>query len=117
MKEKELAIYHNTRCRKSREGLAFLREKGFEPTIVDYLKNIPTAEEIKLLLAKLNMPVEDVIRKEERIFKEKYRGKEFNTDEWIQILRDNPKLIQRPIIVSRTKAVIGRPLENINQIL
>ncbi len=72
--------------------------------------------QLKKLLAKLNMDVRDLIRKEEREYKEKYKGKEFTDDEWLIILEENPKLIQRPIVVKGNRAVIGRPLENVKNL-
>jgi len=116
MSEK-IEVYHNPRCRKSREALAYLKERNVEPEVIEYLKEVPSAEDLKKVLAKLDMPVEKLIRKEERVFKEKFKGKDFTREEWIEIMRENPKLIQRPIIVNRKKAVIGRPAENIDQII
>lgn len=116
MSEK-IEVYHNPRCRKSREALAYLRERSIEPDVIEYLKEVPSAEDLKKVLAKLNLDVEQLIRREERVFKEKFKGKNFTTDEWIEIMRENPKLIQRPIIMNRRKAVIGRPVENIDEIL
>ncbi len=112
-----IQVYHNPRCRKSREALAYLRERNIEPEIIEYLKDVPAAEELKKVLAKLNMSVEEIIRKEEQLYKEKFKGKNFTSDEWLEILRENPKLIQRPIIMNRTKGVIGRPTERITEIL
>jgi len=116
MSEK-IEVYHNPRCRKSREALAYLKERNVEPEVIEYLKEVPSAEDLKKVLAKLDMPVEKLIRKEERVFKEKFKGKDFTREEWIEIMRENPKLIQRPIIMNRKKAVIGRPAENIDQII
>lgn len=110
-------IYHNPRCRKSRETLEILKSNKIDPEIVLYLKNPPTPKELKLLLAKLDMKPIDVIRKEEREYKEKYRGMDFNEDEWLKVLHENPKLIQRPIVVKGSKAVMGRPPENVNDLL
>jgi arsenate reductase len=112
----KVTIYHNPRCQKSRQALALLREKGIEPEIVEYLKDIPTAEEIKKVLARLHVPVSDIIRREEQEYKTRYKGMSFNEDEWIQILRENPKLIQRPLVFKSNKGVIGRPPENIHQL-
>lgn len=113
----KIQVYHNPRCRKSREALTFLSERNIEPEIIEYLKEIPSAEELKKVLAKLNISAEELIRKEEQIYKEKFKGKSFNDDEWIEIMRENPKLIQRPIILNRAKGVIGRPTERITEIL
>ncbi len=110
-------IYHNPRCRKSRETLEILKSNNVDPEVVLYLKTPPSSEELKLILAKLDMKPVDLIRKEEREYKEKYKKLNFNDDEWLDVLVDNPKLIQRPIVVKGSKAVMGRPPENVNELL
>ncbi|HKK39904.1 MAG TPA: arsenate reductase (glutaredoxin) [Cryomorphaceae bacterium] len=110
-------IYHNPRCRKSREALNFLIEKGVDHEVVKYLDVPIKPAELRLLLAKLDLNVSDVIRKEERLFKEKYKGLDFTDEEWLMVLEENPKLLQRPIVVRGSKAVIGRPLENVKNLL
>lgn len=112
----EYVIYHNPRCRKSREALQFLEEKGLKPEIVRYLDNPPTPDQLKMILAKMNASPEDILRKEEQIFKEKYKGKGFTSDEWLILMHENPKLIQRPIVIKGNKAVLGRPLENVKKL-
>ena len=109
----ELTIYHNPRCTKSREALAVIREKGIEPEIIEYLKEIPSEAQLKQLLAKLGMKPEELLRKNEKVFKEKFKGLTFNDDEWIKVMIEEPKLIERPIVVKGHKAVVGRPLENV----
>lgn len=111
-----MKIYHNPRCRKSRETLQIIEENNKEVEIVEYLKQVPTAEELKVLLNKLNMKAEDILRKTEPIFKEKFKGKNFGEEEWIQIMIENPKLIERPIVVRGNKAVIGRPPSNVESL-
>lgn len=110
-------IYHNPRCSKSRQTLKLIRDNNVEPKIVEYLKEMPSAKDLKLILAKLDMKVTDVIRKEEAVFKEKFKGKSFNDDEWLTIIDENPKLLQRPIVVKGSKAVMGRPPENVIDLL
>lgn len=112
----EYSIYHNSRCRKSREALQYLQEKGVNLEIIEYLKEVPTREEFKLVLAKLHMSPIEVLRKEEALYKERFKNSNFNDDEWIDIMLENPKLIQRPIIILSNKAVIGRPLENVKEL-
>lgn len=109
----EITIYHNPRCSKSRETLAILKENGVEPQILEYLKEIPSKEELKLVLAKLNLNVKDIIRKGEKVYKEKFKGMNFTDEEWMTILLENPKLIERPIVVRGNKAVLGRPPANV----
>lgn len=110
-------ILHNPRCSKSREALKTLQEKGIEPEVIEYLKEIPTVKEFKLLLAKLNLGPTDLLRKGEMVYKEKFRGKNFNDDEWIDIMLEYPKLIERPIVVKGNKAVIGRPIQNVIELI
>lgn len=110
-------IYHNPRCRKSREALNFLAEEGVDHEVVKYLDEPLKPKDLKLILAKLDLNVDDVIRKEEQLFKQKYKGLDFTDDEWLLVLEENPKLLQRPIVVKGSKAVIGRPLENVKNLL
>ena len=102
-------IYHNPRCSKSREALSLLKEKGAEIEIVKYLEAIPTEEELLKLLAKLNIKPFELIRKGEKIYKEQFKNLNLNDHEWIKVMLENPKLIERPIVVKGNKAVIGRP--------
>ncbi len=112
-----MKIYHNPRCRKSREGLAILEESGVSFEVVDYLKEIPSKVELKEVLGYLGIPAEKLLRKGEAIFKENYKGKTLSEDEWIAAMVEHPKLIERPIVVKDNKAVIGRPPENIKDLL
>ncbi len=112
-----MTIYHNPRCMKSRQTLALIRENEIEPEIREYLKEIPSKEELQLVLAKLNMNVKDIIRTGERIYKDKFKNMNFTDDEWITILLENPKLMERPIVVKGNKAVIGRPPENVLELV
>ena len=112
-----MKIYHNPRCRKSRETLQILQDKNVDLEIVEYLKDVPSANDLKKLLQKLNMSAEQILRKGEAIFKENYKGKSFSEEEWIQIMIENPKLIERPIVVRGNKAVIGRPPNNVEELL
>ncbi len=112
-----MKIYHNPRCSKSRQTLQLIKDANAEVEIIDYLNNVPTKEEMKLILMKLNIPAKDLVRKGEAIYKEKFKNSNFNEDEWIQIMIENPKLIERPIVVKNNKAVLGRPPENIMELL
>ena len=110
----KVTIYHNPRCRKSRETLALLKEKeGSEIEVREYLKEPISKEEYEMILQQLNTDAEALIRKNESLFKQEYKGLNFNNDEWIQVLLKHPKLMERPIVVKGSKAVIGRPPENI----
>lgn len=115
--EKKMTIYHNPRCSKSRETLQLIREAGSEPEIVEYLKNPPKPAELQKILAKLNLKPQDIIRKGEQEYKSRYQGKDFTDMEWIQILSENPKLIERPIVIKGNTGAIGRPPENVKPLL
>ena len=112
-----LTIYHNPRCRKSRETLAIINDNGGNAEIVEYLKTPPSVAELSKLLQKLNMGPQDIIRKGETLYKEKYKGMNFSDEEWLTVLHENPVLIERPIVVKGNKAVIGRPPENVLELL
>ncbi|HEX5743218.1 MAG TPA: arsenate reductase family protein [Flavobacteriaceae bacterium] len=110
-------IYHNPRCSKSREGLAILSTFTDDFEIVDYLNNPPNIEEIKDLLSKLAIKPIELVRTNEVIWKENFKGKTLNDQEIIEALSLYPKLIERPIIIRGNEAIIGRPLQNINKFL
>ena len=111
-----MKIYHNPRCRKSREGLAILEEARVEHEIIDYLNNPPSEEEIRELLSKLNMDAIELVGQNEAVWKEKFKGRDLSSEEIIRAMADHPKLIERPIVVEGNKAVIGRPPEKINSL-
>ncbi len=112
-----LKIYHNARCSKSRQTLALITDNSAEVEIVNYLDTPPTVAELTALLKKLDMKPFDLIRKGEAIFKENFKGKEHTDAQWIKIMTENPKLIERPIVVKGDKAVLGRPPENVKNLL
>jgi arsenate reductase len=109
----KLKIYHNPRCRKSREALQYLEETKQSFDIINYLDNHLSKEEIEQLLKELGYQPEDLIRKNEAIWKEQYKGKDLSVDELVSALNENPKLIERPIISNGKSAVIARPLEKL----
>lgn len=110
-------IYHNPRCRKSRAGLQYLVDKGIEPEVIEYLKNPLSEAELKDILVRLNKKPQDIIRTQEVVYKSDFKGKQFTDDEWVRILIENPRLIQRPIVVKTYKAVIGDPVDNIEALI
>lgn len=112
-----MKIYHNPRCSKSRQTLALIQEKGVEPEVVLYLENIPTVNELKDLLSKLDISPMQLIRKGEKDWKENYKGKELSDEKLIEAMVAYPKLIERPIVVKDNKAVLGRPPENALELL
>ena len=111
-----ITMYHNPHCRKSRAGLEYLKEKGLPFTIVEYLKTPFSRESLKEILMKLNMGPTDLVRTQEDLYKQQFKGKHFTDEEWITILLENPKLIRRPIVVKGYKAVIGQPVEEIGRL-
>lgn len=112
-----MKIYHNPRCTKSRQTLALLQEKGVEPEVVEYLKNIPTVEELSELLTYLGIAPMELVRTKEAIWKEQFKGKSLSDEEILQAMVEFPKLIERPIVVKQKKAVLGRPPENVLSLL
>ncbi|MEQ8324809.1 MAG: arsenate reductase (glutaredoxin) [Vicingaceae bacterium] len=112
-----MIIYHNPRCRKSRETLELIRKEGQEPEIVEYLKNPLTADELRDIIDLLDIDAHDLIRTGEAVYKEDYKGKELSEEEWILAMAENPVLMERPIVVKGEKAVIGRPPENVSKLL
>jgi arsenate reductase (glutaredoxin) len=114
---KTFTIYHNPKCTKSRATLALLQEKGVEPKIVEYLKTPPTAAELKAIVAKLGIKPEQLVRKGEDEYKASYAGKTLTDAQWLEALAKHPILIERPIVVSGDRAVIGRPPENVSALL
>ena len=112
-----IKIYHNPQCKISRAGLQYLQEKNIKFEIVEYLKNNLTEKELEKLLVKLNRNVKDIIRTQEEYYKKNLKGKQFNDHEWIRIITENPKLLQRPVIETDFRAVIGDPVENIDVLL
>lgn len=112
-----MKIYHNPRCRKSREGLAILQEAQVEIDVIEYLKNPVSGEELQDILQKLGITAIDLVRKNEAIWKEKFKNKNLSESEVIEAMVAFPKLIERPIVIKGDKAVIGRPPENISALL
>ncbi|MGQ3679549.1 arsenate reductase (glutaredoxin) [Tenacibaculum discolor] len=112
-----IKIYHNPRCSKSRQGLEILENSGKEFKTVKYLDTIPSEEELKEIINLLNISPIDLVRKNEKIWKEEYKGKELSDAEIITAMAKNPKLIERPIVINGNKAVVGRPPENIKEII
>jgi arsenate reductase len=112
-----IEIYHNPRCRKSREGLTILENSGKEFKVVKYLDEVPSSEELTKIVHLLGISPIQLVRKTEKIWKENYKGTEMSDADIIQAMIENPKLIERPIVINKDKAIIGRPPENINTII
>ena len=111
-------IYHNPRCSKSRQTLQLLKENGFEPSITEYLKTPPDSAELEKILDMLGMEPRDLMRKKEAAYKEAgLDNPELTREQLIQGMVDNPKLIERPIVISNGRAALGRPPEQVLEIL
>lgn len=110
-------IYHNPKCSKSRATLALLNERGIEPHIIEYLKTPPTAAELEAIVAKLGIKPEQLVRKGEDIYKSKYAGRSLTDSQWIAAMVSDPILIERPIVIHEDRAILGRPPENVSQLL
>ena len=112
-----LKIYHNPRCGKSREAVEILKESGKEFEIVPYTKNILSISELKNIIKSLSINPIDLVRKNEIIWKNTYKNTVMSDEEIIIAMHKNPKLIERPIVISGNKAVIGRPPTEIKKII
>ena len=112
-----MKIYHNPRCRKSRETLSILIENNVKVEIIEYLKNPLKKSEIKHILSMLKISAKDLIRKEEKLFKESFKGKDLNENQYLDLLYKYPILMQRPIVVKNQSAVLGRPPINVLDLL
>jgi len=110
-----VTIYHNRRCMKSRQTLSLLQEKGYEPKIVDYLTDPPDEATLAKLLKKLKIPASSLIRKKE--FKDLGLSPTEDEAALISLMAQNPKIIERPIVVIGNQARLGRPPESVLEIL
>lgn len=109
-------IYHNPRCKKSRAGLQYLTEKSMEFQVREYLKDPLSEAELSALVMKLHVKPVELVRTQEEVYRKELKGLDLNDEEWIKVLVENPKLIHRPIVEGKYKAVVGDPAENIDQL-
>lgn len=117
MSQQQVTIYHNPRCTKSRQTLALLREHGTEPVVVEYLSTPVSAVGLKRLVKALGIPATDLLRRKEKLFREVCADGEPDNAEAIRLLAAHPQLMERPIVVCGDRAVIGRPPENVLELL
>ncbi len=110
-------IYHNPRCAKSRQTLALLKDHQVDHEVIEYLKTPLNEQQLIDVIRLLQIRPFELIRKGEKLFKETFKGRELTDEEWIKVLIDHPILIERPIVVHNGKAIIGRPPENILDII
>lgn len=113
-----IKIYHNPRCSKSRQTLAIMEQNNASPEVIEYLKQPPSAEELREILTLLKLKPRDLMRKNEQEYKDNNLGDETLSDEeLIEAMCQHPKLIERPIIISGKHAVIGRPPEKVLELI
>ena len=113
----DIKIWHNPRCSKSRASFALLEEKNIDAKVIKYLDTPPTEDELKALLVMLGMQPIELMRTKEKIYKELNLKSEDDNATLIKAMVENPKLIERPIVIKGDKAVIGRPIENVVELL
>ena len=115
---KDLTIYHNPRCSKSRQTLNLLTDRGFQPKIVLYLETNPNADEIAGLLTRLGINARALLRKGENAYREKnLDDPNLSGQEIIRAMAESPELMERPVVVRGDKAVLGRPPENVLELI
>lgn len=113
-----ITIYHNPRCSKSRQTLQLLNDNNIEPTIIEYLKTPPSHDELTAIINKLGINARQLMRSKEELFKELgLDNTSLNDAALITAMIQNPKLIERPIVINGDKAAIGRPPENVLEII
>jgi arsenate reductase len=106
-------VLHNGNCSKSNAVLEYLDENGVPFEIINIMEDPLSVLEIKTVLKKLNQSVFHMIRKADKLYMENYADKNYSEEEWIKILAENPSLIQRPILIKGSVAMLGRPIENV----
>jgi arsenate reductase len=112
-----IKIWHNPRCSKSRDSFKLLEEKGIDTEVVKYLEDVPTKEELREILTMLDMTARELMRTKEEIYKELNLKDETSEEALIEAMVANPKLIERPIVIRGSKAVIGRPIEKVIELI
>ena len=114
----KITIWHNPRCSKSRDSFKLLEEKDLEVEVVKYLDEVPSIEELKNMLEMLGMnSAQELMRKKEAVYKELNLKEETSEEALLKAMIENPKLIERPIVIRANKAVIGRPIEKVIELL
>jgi len=114
----KVIIYHNLKCSKSRQTLALIQKKGLQPIIIDYLQTPPKLGELKQILKQLKCRPREIIRPNEPAYQANHlENPNISDDKLLQAIVNDPILLQRPIVIHKGKAVIGRPPENVLEIL
>ena len=109
---KNLKIYHNPRCRKSREALALIKERA-DIEIFDYMKQGLDINQLKEDIIKIGKKASELVRKNEAIYKESYKNKNLSEEEWLYAFVEEPRLLERPIVVTDSTGILGRPPEEV----
>lgn len=114
----EYQILHNPRCSKSRQTLALLNDNGIEPEVIEYLKQTPSATELGAICGKLGVEPEAIVRKKEDLFKSLQLAEQsLSAEQWLEVMAQYPKLIERPIVIRGEHARIGRPPESVLELM
>ena len=113
----QYTIYHNPRCSKSRATLALLEENGVVPTVILYLENAPAVDQLREIFKKLDMTPGQLLRKGEDVYKTCGLDADSGEEEILQAMSAHPKLLERPIVVKGEHAVVGRPPENVLELI
>jgi arsenate reductase len=112
-----IEIYHNPRCGKSREGLQILEQSGKDFKTIKYLEDTPNLEKMSKIIKLLKIKAIELVRQNEKIWKENFKNSNLSDDELIKIMVKYPILIERPIVINGSKAIVGRPPVNILEII
>ncbi len=105
-----LKIFYKNTCSTCRNALAFIKENTKEKVeIIEYMKEVPTQKELGEIIKMLGITPEELVRKKEKLYKEEYKDKKLTGRQWIKAMAENPQLIERPIVIKGSKAIIGRP--------
>ncbi|MDX5326598.1 MAG: arsenate reductase (glutaredoxin) [Bacteroidota bacterium] len=112
-----IRIYHNSRCGKSREGLKIVEESGKPFEVIEYMKEPITPSELEEVIDLLEIEPMDLVRTKEQVWKDRYADLDLDDEELIMVMIEEPRLMERPIVVNGEKAVVGRPPERIKEIL
>ncbi len=111
-----MKIYHNPRCPVSRAGLQYLEESGYQVDIVNYMKNGISEDEIRSIMAKTGMTAFSLVRTNDKLYREKFKGADLTDDQWIRLITENPGLLKRPFVINGKEAVLAQPPEKIEKI-
>ncbi|WP_423130354.1 polyphosphate kinase 1 [Gaoshiqia sp. Z1-71] len=112
-----MTIYHNPRCAKSRAGLQYLEENGYKTKVINYMKDGITEEEIRTIIELTGMSAFELVRTQEDLYTKQYKDQSPDDAQWVKVIAQNPRLLQRPFVINGKKAVLAQPPEYIERIL